>query len=165
MPVDQSAGVEGSIAGAPRAEAGDALGHGRLIWLYDGLCGFCDGSVRFFLAHERPAPGSASPCVFVAIQSEAGRRLALRHGVDPNDPSTFLFIEDGVAHASSDGVIALARHLRQPWRLLALWRLLPKGFRDRQYGWVARNRYRIAGRKVRCGIPAPSLRARFVLPD
>lgn len=128
--------------------------------LFDGHCGFCDASVRFYLDHERD-----DRCRFVAIQSEAGRRFAREHGLDPDEPSTFLFIDGGAAHERSTGVIAMAGHLRWPWRLLGLWRFVPKAWRDRQYDWVARNRYRIAGRKEACRLPSPATRARFVLPD
>ena len=129
------------------------------VWLFDGLCGFCNASIRFYLSHERD-----STCRFVAIQSAEGRRHAEEHGLDADNPTTFLFIEGGTAYPSSDGVIALARHLRWPWSLLRLWRVLPQSWRDRQYGWIARNRYRIAGRKEVCDVPPPSVRARFVLP-
>lgn len=131
----------------------------QTIWLFDGLCGFCDASVRFYLAHERD-----DRCRFVAIQSPLGRSISRDHGIDPDEPSTFLFIEDGVAHGRSAGVIAMARHLRAPWSLLRFWALMPEAWRDRQYDWVARNRYRIAGRKTACGIPSPEVRARFELP-
>ncbi len=131
----------------------------QTIWLFDGLCGFCDASVQFYLAHERD-----DICRFVAIQSEEGRRIAVAHGVDPDEPSTFLFIEGCTAFGRSAGVIAMARHLRWPWRLLYLWQLMPAGWRDRQYDWIARNRYRIGGRKAACAIPPPAVRARFELP-
>lgn len=131
----------------------------QAIWLYDGHCGFCSWSVRFLLARER-APST----VFVAIQSDAGRDLARTHGVDPDDPSTFLFVEDGRAFAKSDGVAAMARHLRWPWRALRWLRFLPRAWRDHAYDIIARNRYRIFGRKASCDLPPPAVRARFVLP-
>ncbi len=133
---------------APDGEAGPPR---QTILLFDGLCGVCDASVQFYLAHERD-----DLCRFVAIQSEAGRRIAIAHGLDPDEPSSFLFIDGGKAFGRSAGVIAMARHLRWPWRLLLLWQLMPAGWRDRQYDWIARNRYRIAGARP----PAPFRRLR-----
>lgn len=132
----------------------------KAIWLFDGLCAFCSWSVRFLLARER-APST----VFVAIQSDLGRSLATRHGVDPDMPSTFLFIDKGRALEKSDGVIALAEHLRWPWRALRWGWLVPKAWRDGLYDVLARNRYRIFGRHDRCEIPPPHIRARFILPE
>lgn len=130
------------------------------VWLYDGLCGFCSWSVRFLLAHER-SPSSR----FIAIQSTLGRQIASRHGIDPDTPSTFLFIEGGHAYAKSDGVIALAAHLRWPWRALRALRVAPKAWRDGLYDVLARNRFRILGRKQACDLPPAHVRARFVVPD
>ena len=130
------------------------------IWLYDGVCVLCSGGVRYTLRHERDHATR-----FVAIQSAEGRALAERHGIDPDEPDSFLFIEHGQALAKSDGVIGLARHLGGPARLLLLGRLLPKRWRDWLYDRVARNRYSLFGRKQGCELPDPAQRHRFSLPE
>lgn len=130
------------------------------IWLYDGVCVLCSGGVRYTLRHERD-----HAIRFVAIQSNEGRALAQAHGIDPDEPDSFLFIEGGRALPKSDGVLALARHLNGPARLLLLGRALPKAWRDWLYDRVARNRYQLFGRKVSCEMPAPATRHRFTLPD
>jgi predicted DCC family thiol-disulfide oxidoreductase YuxK len=130
------------------------------VFLFDGVCVFCSRSVQFVIRFER------EPRIrFVAIQSDEGRRIAQQHGVDADDPSTFLFIEDGLAKAKSDGVLAVIAHLSWPWRGFAVMGLIPRGFRDWCYDRIARNRYRIFGRNERCLIPSASLRARFSLPE
>jgi predicted DCC family thiol-disulfide oxidoreductase YuxK len=130
------------------------------VWLFDEVCVLCSGAVRYTLRHEK------TPRIrFVAIRSDEGRRIAAHHGIDPDDPNSFLFIEDGVALARSAGVLALVRHLTGPARLLRLGRLLPAGLRDRLYDVVAGNRYRLFGRLQACEMPDPEVRHRFVLPD
>lgn len=130
------------------------------IWLYDGVCVLCSGSVQYTLRHER------EPAIrFVAIQSREGRTLAQAHGIDPDDPESFLFIEGGKALAKSDGVLALLRHLRGPARLLRIGSVLPRAMRDWLYDRVARNRYRWFGQKTACEMPDPTQRHRFSLPD
>ena len=130
------------------------------VWLFDGYCLLCSRSVKFMLRRER------EPRLrFVAIQSPLGRRLAQSHGVDPDDPETFLFLHRGRALAKSEGVLASLRLLRFPWPLLArLLRLAPRPLRDRAYEAVARNRYRLFGRSAACMAPTPQQRARFTLP-
>lgn len=130
------------------------------IWLYDGVCVLCSGGVRHALRHERD-----HAMRFVAIQSGEGRELARQHGIDPDDPASFLLIEDGRALAKSDGVLALVEHLNGPARLLLAGRALPKGLRDWLYDRVARNRYRLFGRKTACEMPNPAHRHRFSLPE
>jgi predicted DCC family thiol-disulfide oxidoreductase YuxK len=136
------------------------LGNDAPVWLYDGVCVLCSGGVRYALKHER---GQAMR--FVAIQSREGRELAQAHGIDPDDPESFLFIESGVALPKSDGVLALVRHLGGPARLLLAGQFLPRALRDWFYDRIARNRYRLFGRKTSCAMPAPAQRHRFSLPE
>jgi predicted DCC family thiol-disulfide oxidoreductase YuxK len=136
------------------------MGPSGPIWLYDGVCVLCSGAVQYTLRHER------EPAIrFVAIQSREGRALAQAHGIDPDDPESFLLIEDGKALAKSDGVLALLRHLRGPARLLRVGSVLPRAIRDWLYDRVARNRYRWFGRKESCELPDPAQRRRFTLPE
>lgn len=130
------------------------------IWVYDGVCVLCSGGVRYTLSHER---GHAIR--FVAIQSREGRELARRYGIDPDDAESFLFIEGDRALTKSDGVLALAAHLDGPARLFRAGRLLPKSLRDWLYDRLARNRYRIFGRRSTCEMPDPAQRHRFSLPE
>lgn len=129
------------------------------IWLYDGVCVLCSGGVRYTLRRERD-----DKMRFVAIQSPEGRQLALAHGIDPDEPDSFLFIEGGRALTKSDGVLALIAHLDGPARLLLGGRMLPRQLRDWLYDRVARNRYRLFGQKASCDLPDPGQRHRFTLP-
>ncbi len=128
------------------------------IWLFDGVCVLCSRGVQYTLRHER------APAIrFIAIQSDAGQRLAAAHGIDPEDPATFLFIEKGRALEKSDAVIALSRYLKGPAQALAVLRVLPKPLRDWLYDVLARNRYRIFGKSQHCLLPPPGQQDRFVL--
>lgn len=128
------------------------------IWLFDGVCVLCSRGVRYTLRHEK-----APRIRFVAIQSDAGRALASKYGIDPDDPASFLFIEGGRALEKSDAAIALSRHLNGPARIVPLLRFVPRGLRDALYDLVARNRYKIFGRTETCMTPTPEVRERFVL--
>jgi predicted DCC family thiol-disulfide oxidoreductase YuxK len=130
------------------------------VFLFDGVCVLCSHSVAFVLKHER-----APLMRFVAIQSGEGRALAETHGIDPDNPESFLFIENGIALPKSDGIAALARYLRTPWSWIGAFRILPRPVRDWLYDRIARNRYRIFGKRESCLIPTPETRQRFSLPD
>lgn len=127
------------------------------IWLFDSKCVLCSWGVQYTLRHEK-----AQNIRFVAIQSGEGRALAERHGVDPDDPATFLFVEKGAALEKSDA--ALARHLSGPASLLPTFTWAPKRWRDAIYSAIANNRYRLFGKTDICLAPHPDHRHRFVLP-
>ena len=127
-------------------------------WLFDSVCVLCENSVQFALRHEK-----SSSIQFVSIQSEPGRMIARQNDIDPDNPESFLFIENGRVYAKSDGVLALANHLRYPARLLFLGKFIPKSLRDWGYDLIARNRYKIFGRHEHCIVPTPETRHRFIL--
>ena len=128
------------------------------VWVFDGVCNFCSGSVRLVLALDR-----AGTLRFTPIQSPYGRALAEAAGIDADRPNSFIFMDLGQALEGSDAVIALARRLPRPWRWAAVLRFVPKPWRDGAYDWIARNRYRLMGRRRECMIPSPQVRARFLL--
>jgi predicted DCC family thiol-disulfide oxidoreductase YuxK len=130
------------------------------VWLYDGVCALCCWAVRYALRHEQ------APVIrFVAMQSGEGRGLAKIYRLNPDDPKSFLFIEAGQAYAKGDAVLAIARYLRGPARLIGWARLLPRPVRDWLYDRIAGNRYRLLRRRPRCLMPDPGAGHRFTLPD
>jgi predicted DCC family thiol-disulfide oxidoreductase YuxK len=132
--------------------------HDAPVWLFDGHCVLCSRGVQFLLKHER------EPLVrFVALTSGEGQRLAIASGLDPANPESFVFVENGVALQSSDGALALMKYMRGLGWLAKLLRLMPKSWRDAGYFFVARNRYQMFGRTEACLLPSPEQRHRFVL--
>lgn len=128
------------------------------IWLFDSHCVLCSRGVQYTLLHEK-----AATIRFVAIQSGEGRALALDYDISPDDPSTFLFIEDGVALDASNAVIALAQHLKGFGWIARQCRIVPKRLRDAAYRLIARHRYDLFGKSNQCIIPTAEQRHRFVL--
>jgi len=127
------------------------------LMVFDGLCNFCSAQVQLILRIDR-----TGAIRFTSIQSPYGRHLAERFGLDPDDPSTFLFFDRGRPLEMSDAVLATARRLPRPWRWLAVLGILPRPVRDAAYRLVARNRYRLLGRRDACMVPSPHQRSRFV---
>lgn len=127
------------------------------VVLFDGVCVFCSASMRFILEHD--ATGRLR---FAALQSAAGRAIAARHGLAVDQPSSFYVIDAGRALSHARALLFVARRLRRPWRWLAWLGVLPGPLLDRAYGMLARNRYRIAGRRDACYLPAPAERERFL---
>ena len=129
------------------------------LMLFDGVCNFCSASVNLALALDR-----RGMIRFCPIQSAYGQALARRHGLDPDDPATFVFFDHGAAKLRSTGALALATRLPAPWRWARdALRVVPRAqWRDGVYDWIAANRYRLFGRRQVCRLPTPAERARFV---
>ena len=62
-----------------------------------------------------------------------------------------------------DSLIAVLDTIGGKWRALSfMLKLVPRPFRDWLYGLIARNRYRLFGRKESCEIPSGDLRDRII---
>ncbi|WP_285018895.1 thiol-disulfide oxidoreductase DCC family protein [Novosphingobium sp. fls2-241-R2A-195] len=118
------------------------------IILFDGECVLCSANAQFILTHDK-----ARRYRLAAMQGEVGAELFRRHGVDPNDPDTILVIDGDRVLRDSDAVLSIYTGLGWPWRIAGLVLLVPRWLRDPAYRWVARNRYRIFGRRETCWIP------------
>lgn len=126
------------------------------IVLYDGVCNFCDASVKFIW--KRNASGSIH---FASLQSETGKQL-LRQFQIPESTDSFVFIEHNKAYTESDAAFRVVRHLDGAWKLIATLRIFPKRLRDAGYQLLAKNRYKWFGQKDVCTIPPVDVRARFI---
>ncbi len=132
------------------------------IILFDGVCNLCHGFVQFVIRHD-----AAGQFRFAALQSEAARALLAAHGqpLAPAalaDPTSVILVANGRVYTHSAAVLHIAGRLGGVWRLAAVGWLLPSGWRNAVYRFVARHRYRWFGRQESCMVPTPALRGRFL---
>ena len=138
---------------------------GRLLVIFDGYCGLCNRSVRWFLRRDR-----RDRMRFVASGSPLVADLLARNemGADTFGPSTIVVVRGADSPGErvlvrSDAVVAMLRELAGAWpvsgRVLG-W--IPRRVRDFGYGLIAQYRYRIFGRLESCPIPTAEERARFL---
>jgi predicted DCC family thiol-disulfide oxidoreductase YuxK len=150
--------ASGHVSGPEPARPGACESSSRKIIVFDGVCVLCSRWVKFVLQHDRPAEFT-----FAAMQSHSGQALLAQHGLEPNDPSSFLLLDQGTAYVDSDAVLRVLKHFSWPWRALATCgRLVPKRWRDAAYRCTAHNRYRWFGRFDTCSLPSSQTRHRFL---
>jgi len=144
------------------------------LMLYDGLCGFCQWSVRWVVKRDWN-----DRFRFVPQQSALGQAVLARHGVDREatlaDNSVYLVLDyDGDYDAEigssnerllirSDVTVKVLLLLGGFWGFLGkLLRAVPKPLRDGGYALVSRNRFRISKRYESCPLPSLAERAKFL---
>ncbi len=130
--------------------------------LYDGACPLCNASVRWTLRRDR-----RRVFAFAALDSGIARAVLGRHSGSSGVDSVIVVRDFNTAREAvltrSDGVLAIARTLGQPWRLLArLASAIPRRWRDAGYDVVARHRTAFFGRLDACPLPPADERARFL---
>lgn len=127
------------------------------VIVFDGVCALCSRWVRFLLRVDRQERYR-----FAAMQGTHGRVLLRQHGLDPDDPLSFLLLEDGRAWTDTDAIVRVLVGLGGPWRLAVVLRAAPRRLRDRAYRALARNRYRWFGRHDGCFLPSAEQARRFL---
>jgi len=146
----------------------------RALMLYDGLCGFCQWSVRWVVKRDQ-----RDRFRFAPQQSALVEEVLARHGVHRDamlaDNSVYLVLDydadydaeigssDERLLIKSDVTVKVLLLLGGFWGLLGrLLRAVPKSLRDVVYNFVARNRFRISGRFESCPLPSLAERTKFL---
>jgi predicted DCC family thiol-disulfide oxidoreductase YuxK len=141
-------------------ESAQDLDRDGLTLLYDGLCGFCNGTVRYILVHDR----RGTMC-FAPLQGKFAARVLSRHR-DLAGLDSIVLVEriGGRERVSvqSDAALHIAAYLGGGFRVLRFLRVVPRFLRDAGYALFARYRYRWFGRYDACPLPPPEVRARFL---
>jgi predicted DCC family thiol-disulfide oxidoreductase YuxK len=127
------------------------------VVFFDGVCNFCAASAQFIIRHDQQGVIRFAP-----IQSPLGQETYRRHGLDPANLDTFMFLTGGRALLRSDAAIEVAVRFGGLWKLARVFKLVPRPLRDWVYGIVARHRYQWFGRTKACMVPSPEIRSRFI---
>jgi predicted DCC family thiol-disulfide oxidoreductase YuxK len=125
--------------------------------VFDGECVLCSANTRFVLRFDREG------CFrLTTAQGPLGQALYRHFGLFEPDYETMLVLQDGRLLTESDAALAIACGLGWPWRAAAASRLVPRPLRDACYRLVARNRFRLFGRRQSCFAPAAGERDRIL---
>jgi predicted DCC family thiol-disulfide oxidoreductase YuxK len=127
------------------------------IVLFDGVCNFCNASINFVIEHD-----TAGYFKFAPLQSEIGEELTAKHDIDRVETDSVILVENGKVYTHSDAALGIARRLNGIWSWAYALRVIPRPIRDLAYKFIARNRYRLFGRRDACMMPTPEVRARFL---
>ena len=127
------------------------------IILYDGVCNFCHTSVNRIIKVDKK-----NKFRFAPIQSEVGKYLMDKYGLDPVKYDSVILIENNKAYTYSTAVLRIAKRLGGFSSLTYIFIIVPPFIRNGMYKWFAKHRYKWYGKKDSCMVPTPEIRSRFV---
>jgi len=133
------------------------INNNKHIVLFDGVCNLCSGWVQFLIKRDPNAE-----IKFCSVQSAEGRALLQSLGLNPENIETMVYIRSGKAFFESTAFLEIAKKLPAAWSVLSAGLWVPAIIRNGMYRAIARNRYRIAGKKTQCLIPSEELKSRFI---
>jgi predicted DCC family thiol-disulfide oxidoreductase YuxK len=127
------------------------------IVLFDGICNLCNASVRFISRHDKD-----NKIQFASLQSEKAKELLKNVAFNNENLNSIVFIADQKIFLKSDAAIEIAKLLNGFPRYLQYFRIIPRFIRDIVYDLIARNRYRLFGKRDACMMPSAPLDKRFI---
>ncbi len=129
----------------------------RHIILFDGVCNLCSGAVQFVIKYDKK-----NIFRFAALQSETGRHLLMSYGLPGHHLKSFVYIGGDKVFTRSEAALKVAARLSYPVKLLSVFVIIPGFIRNFMYEVIARNRYRLFGKKETCMMPTGALKERFI---
>ena len=123
------------------------------IVVFDGECALCNGFVGWLIRRDTRAVfliAGSSGDVGKAVVTAAGLEGALT-------ASTIVVWNGSRGLIRSDAIVAIARELPWPWRVVSWGRVVPRAWRDRLYRYVAARRSRVDAEDAACGVPPADL--------
>lgn len=135
----------------------DTIPKTKKLILFDGVCNLCNNAVLEVIKYDKK-----NVFLFAAIQSKTGETITKELGIDVSKlDSILLYVPDESYYSKSTAALKIAKEFSGYWKILQIGTLLPDFFNDFFYDYIARNRYKWFGRKEKCMIPTPSIKAKF----
>jgi predicted DCC family thiol-disulfide oxidoreductase YuxK len=127
------------------------------IVLFDGTCGFCEGSVKFIARRDPAGYFRYAPSQWPQAQAALAAR-----GLTREAARSLVLIEGDHVYLRSTASLRIAVRLTAPWRWFGVLLWLPRPLRDAAYRVVAAIRHRLAPPSTACEVPPPELRGRLL---
>ena len=121
------------------------------IVFFDGYCSLCNALVDWLMRVDR-----SQTLRFASLQGEVARKyLKNNDTLKSPDMDTIVYLRDERAYQRSHAVLMILSDLGGVWKFAQVFLVVPSPLRDLIYNLVAKNRYRIFGKRDTCRIPTP----------
>ena len=100
--------------------------------------------------------------MFASLQSDSGQQLLVEFGLPIEDFTSFVLIQNDKYYLKSSAALHVAKELPGGWKFLYTFIIMPRFVRDFFYNLIARNRYKIFGKRETCMIPNQEIKNRFL---
>lgn len=127
------------------------------VVIFDGVCNLCNNFVNLIIKRDKK-----SAFKFSAIGSDYSKSVEEKFKVNLEELDTVVLIENENIFIKSTAVMKICRQLGFPYNLLVVFYAIPRFFRNKIYDFVARNRYKVFGKRNSCMIPTPDVLNRFI---
>lgn len=126
------------------------------IIFFDGVCGICNKFVDIILKADKN-----EIFFFAPIQGETAKRILQPLSSKASDWSMIYVDENGI-YQQSDASLQICRRMGGSWKILGYLLLIPRVIRNPVYRLIAKNRYKLFGKRDSCRLPSEKEKERFL---
>ena len=113
--------------------------------------------MQFIIKHDKKSIYS-----FATLQSKfAQKRLKHANGQVITYDSV-VYLNNDTILTKSDAILQIVGELNGPWKILSVFKVIPKSWRDGIYDLIANARYRWFGKRDKCMLPSKDIDSRFL---
>lgn len=140
------------------------------IIFFDGICNFCNSSVNFIIKRDKK-----NYFKFASLQSEFAQNFLKSHNLVPKSLpwqvrngktekklDSIILFENNKLYIKSSAALQIAKHLNGLWKIFYILIIIPPFIRNFLYDIIAKNRYKLFGKRESCMIPDERIKDRFI---
>lgn len=126
------------------------------IIFFDGQCNFCDATISFIMRNN-----SKNNLKFCWLQSDKAKNILKNYEVKIN-LDYIIYLKENEIFTAERAVIEISRELDRPYYLFKYLILFPNFISNYFYKLIAKNRYRLFGKKNQCELPNKENLKKFI---
>lgn len=129
------------------------------IVIFDGVCNLCNLAVKILLKLDYK-----KSLYFSAMQGKTTKELGINQDILSEKEQSILYkkANSEIIYSRSNAVIEILNDLYPFGFIFKAFKIIPHNLRDELYKLIAKNRYKIFGKKDQCMIPTDDTKARFL---
>jgi predicted DCC family thiol-disulfide oxidoreductase YuxK len=127
------------------------------VILFDGVCNFCNFWVNFVIDRDKN-----DLYRLATLQSGAGQEILSKFDLNKTYLDTFVLVIGNQYFIKSTAALSISKNLSGIVKLLYPFIFLPKFLRDFAYDLIARNRYKLFGKRDVCRVPGVDEKKKFI---
>lgn len=130
------------------------------IVFFDGVCNMCNGFIDFLIRRDKK-----KIIYYSSLQSDFAKNTLKDYNIvyDETGLTTIYFFSDDKLYSQSTAILKILSLLKQPYPFISKVALLFKmSWRDKIYKCIAKNRYKIFGKRNTCRMPSKEEKAMFL---
>lgn len=126
------------------------------VVFFDGVCNICNSGVDFLLRHS-------DSIKFASLQSDIAKRILPESYTDVNNLKSLVYINNGQLYTNATAVFKMASEINGLIKyILKVLSIVPTPLADFVYNLIAKNRYKLGGKRKKCRIPTKHEYERFL---